>query len=187
MTEMRSEREKMLAGELYNALDPELSAARVRARRMVQRYNALDPAASDEKAALLKDLFAAVGARVGIEPPFFCDYGENISVGDEVFANFNCVFLDCNTITIGSQTQLGPGVQLYTATHPIDAATRVAGPELAHPIVIGRRVWLGGGSVVLPGVTIGDDTVIGAGSVVTKSIPARVVAAGNPCRVLREL
>ena len=177
----------MLAGELYIATDPELVAARERARRIIQRYNVLDPADGTQKNAILRELFGTVGSRVGIEPPFFCDYGNNISVGDEVFANFNCVFLDCNTITIGAQTQLGPAVQLYTATHPVDAATRVQGPELAYPISIGRRVWIGGGSIVLPGVTIGDDTVIGAGSVVTKAIPARVVAAGNPCRVIRQL
>ena len=184
---MATEREKMLRGDLYIASDPELVAERERARRLWQSYNVLDPAAASAKRDILQQLLGAVGAKAVIEPPFFCDYGTMITLGPEVFVNFNCVFLDCSTIDIGAQTQLGPAVQLYTATHPIDAAARVAGPELARPIRIGRRVWIGGGSIVLPGVEIGDDTVIGAGSVVTRSVPAGVVAAGNPCRVIREV
>lgn len=181
-----TEREKMLRGELYVASDPELVAARERARRLWQALNDRD-ATTDARRGILDQLLAAVGARAAVEPPFFCDYGSQITLGDEVFINYNCVFLDCAEITIGAQTKLGPAVQLYTATHPIDAAARVAGPELARPIRIGQRVWIGGGAIVLPGVTIGDETVVGAGSVVTRSLPSQVVAAGNPCRVLRPI
>jgi len=169
----------MLRGELYDATHPELVAGRLRARTLWQRLNAGEP--------VLPELLGTLGAGATIEPPFFCDYGANIHLADGVFVNFNCVFLDPAAIHIGAQTMLGPSVQLYTATHPLDAATRVAGPELAFPIHIGSRVWIGGGTIVLPGVTIGDDTVIGAGSVVTKPIPAGVVAAGNPCRIIRSL
>jgi maltose O-acetyltransferase len=184
---MATEREKMLRGELYLASDPELVAARIRARRLCQRLNAADPEARDERQAALASLLGAVGAGAEIESPFFCDYGTQITLGAGVFVNMSCVFLDCAAITLGAQTQLGPAVQLYTATHPLDAAARVAGPELARPIAVGARVWIGGGTIVLPGVTIGDDTVVGAGSVVTRDLPAGVVAVGNPCRVVREL
>jgi maltose O-acetyltransferase len=184
---MATEREKMLRGELYLASDPELVAAAERARRLWLSYNALDPAAATARRDVLEQLLGAVDASSVIEPPFFCDYGTQIALGEGVFINFNCVFLDCCAITIGAQTQLGPAVQLYTASHPLDAAARVSGPELARPITIGSRVWIGGGAIVLPGVTIGDDTVVGAGSVVTRSLPRGVVAAGNPCRVIRSL
>jgi maltose O-acetyltransferase len=177
----------MIRGDLYLASDPELVTARVRARRLWQSYNALDPADSGARRRALASLLGSAGAGTTIEPPFFCDYGSQITLGHDVFVNYNCVFLDCSEITIGAQTQIGPAVQLYTATHPLDAATRVAGPELARPIRIGARVWIGGGAIVLPGVTIGDDTIIGAGSVVTKSVPPRMIAAGNPCRILRPL
>ena len=177
----------MLRGDPYLASDPELVTMRVRARRLWQSYNATDATDHRSRRATLDELLGAAGPGCVIEPPFFCDYGTQIVLGADVFINFNCVFLDCAAITIGAQSQLGPSVQRYAATHPIDAAARVAGPELARPIGIGRRVWIGGGTIVLPGVTIGDDSVIGAGSVVTRSIPARVVAAGNPCRVLRSI
>ena len=184
---MLTERDKMLRGELYIASDPELTAARVRARRLWQSYNALDPADDAARRQVLSTLLSFVGTGATIEPPFFCDYGAQITLGAEAFVNFNCVFLDCGMITIGAKTQMGPAVQLYTATHPLDAEMRTAGPELAHPIHIGSRVWIGGGAIVLPGVTIGDDTVIGAGTVVTKSLPSGVLAAGNPCRIIRTL
>lgn len=186
---MGTEREKMLAGEWYVSADPELVAARVRARQLVQRYNATVPdlAARPERKAILELLLGTCGDGVVIEPPFHCDYGTNITLGAEVFINFQCVFLDCARITIGAQAQLGPAVQLYTATHPMDAAERASGIEAAHPIAIGPRAWIGGGTIVLPGVTIGADTVVGAGSVVTRDLPAGVVAVGNPCRVLREV
>ena len=182
---MATEREKMLRGELYIASDPELVEARHRARRLWQSYNGLDPADDTTRRRVLDDLLGAVGTGAVIELPFYCDYGTQITLGDDVFVNFDCVFLDCAAISIGRQTQLGPAVQLYTATHPIDPVARAAGPELAYPITIGSRVWIGGGSIVLPGVTIGDDTVVGAGSVVTKSLPPGVIAVGNPCRVIR--
>jgi maltose O-acetyltransferase len=184
---MPTEREKMLAGEPYVANDPELSAARVHARRLWLRYNALDPEATAERRAILEQLVGRAGANVDIQAPFYCDYGTNIEIGADVFMNFDCTLLDCALITIGAQTQIGPAVQLYTATHPLDAAERVSGVESAKPITIGRRVWLGGGTIVLPGVSIGDDTVVGAGSVVTRDLPAGVIAAGNPCRVLRPI
>lgn len=176
----------MLRGELYLASDPELVAARERARRLWRSYNGLDPA-DPERREILGRLLGSLGSGAVIEPPFFCDYGTQISVGSDVFVNFNCVFLDCANITIGAQTQLGPAVQLYTATHPIEAEARVAGPELAYPIHIGARVWIGGGAIVLPGVIIGDDTVVGAGSVVSRSLPSGVIAVGNPCRVVRTI
>ena len=184
---MTSERERMLAGAAYDPRDAELVALRRRARRLVKAYNDTLEAQALRRARLLRALIPGAGPGIAIEPPFHCDYGTHVTIGDGVFANFGCVFLDCAPITIGAQTQLGPAVQLYTATHPIDAAARVAGPEGALPIAVGRRVWLGGGTIVLPGVTIGDDTVIGAGSVVTRDVPAGVIAVGNPCRVLRAI
>ena len=184
---MTSEREKMVAGELYLATDPELTAARTRARRLWQRYNATDPESEVERAVILRDLIGRMGTGVAIEPPFYCDYGSQIELADGVFVNFNCVFLDPAAIRIGRQTMLAPNVQLLTADHPRDPHVRVSGPELARPIAIGERVWIGGGTIVCPGVTIGDDTTIGAGSVVVRDIPGGVVAAGNPCRVLRSL
>lgn len=177
----------MLRGDLYLATDPELVAARVRARRLCARYNTMDPAYVDGKRSLLHELLGKCGSDSWIEAPFHCDYGSQITVGAGVFVNFGAIFLDPRAITIGDQTQLGPNVQLLTADHPRDPAQRTAGPELARPIHIGSRVWLGGGVIVCPGVTIGDDTTIGAGSVVVRDIPAGVMAAGNPCRVVRPL
>ena len=178
---MTSERERMLAGELYRASDPELLAARARARRVVARYNA------EPEVSALESLFERLGANAVIEPPFHCDYGSNISIGDDLYANTGCVFLDCARIEIGDRVLFGPNVQLYAATHPVEAELRAEGLEYALPITIGDDVWLGGAVVVLPGVTIGDRAVIGAGSVVTKDVAAGVVAAGNPCRPIREL
>ena len=182
-----SERDKMLRGDLYLASDPELVAARVRARRLWAEFNASDPGDDDRRASLLARLLGGIGARASIEPPFYCDYGSNIVLGDGVFVNFGAVLLDPGAIVLGNQVQLGPLVQLLTADHPREAAARVAGPELARPIRIGARAWLGGGVVVCPGITIGEDTVVGAGSVVVRDLPARVVAAGNPCRVIKPI
>lgn len=179
------EREKMLAGEAYLAMDVELTAARSRARRLWQRYNLTDPEEREPRAEILRELLGRLGTGAVIEPPFYCDYGSQIELSDGVFVNLNCVFLDPARIRIGAQTNLGPNVQLLTADHPRDPRERVAGPELARPIEIGARVWLGGGVIVCPGVTIGDGSTIGAGSVVARDIPAGVIAAGNPCRVLR--
>jgi maltose O-acetyltransferase len=184
---MDSERDKMLRGELYLASDPELTAARVRARDLWQRLNGLPAGAAEERVALLRELLGSLGPGATIESPFSCDYGTQIHLGADVFVNFNCVFLDPAPIHIGDQTMLAPNVQLLTADHPREAAVRVAGRELARPITIGPRVWIGGGVIVCPGVSIGAETTIGAGSVVVRDVPAGVIAAGNPCRVIRRL
>jgi maltose O-acetyltransferase len=182
----KSEYEKMLAGQLYDAGNEVLVSMRVKARAWMQAYNetAYEKPAREKK---LQELFGRLGKNVDIQTPFFCDYGCHIEVGDNFFANFNCVFLDCNYIRMGNNVFLGPNVQVYAATHPVIAAERVKGPELAFPVIVGNNVWIGGSSILCPGITIGDNTTIGAGSVVTKDIPANVVAAGNPCRVIRQL
>lgn len=182
-----SERAKMIAGRLYRSDDVELVTARIRARQIVQRHGATDPAAEDERRALLVSLFAELGEGVALEPPFHCDYGWNISLGAGSYINCNCVFLDCAPVTIGASAQIGPGVMFCAATHPVDPAQRALGLELAQPIVLGSNVWVGASVVIGPGVTIGDHSVIGAGSVVMRDVDAKVVAAGNPCRVLRHL
>lgn len=182
-----TERERMLAGQLYNAGDEELCIARDRAKQLTWRYNQLNPTDWEGRTTLLKELLGHLGEDSWIEPSFRCDYGTQISIGDCFFANYDCVFLDVAPITIGSSVLFGPRVCLYTAGHPTDAGVRSTGLEFGLPITIGDRVWVGGNTVVLPGVTIGADSIIAAGSVVTKDIPAGVVAAGNPCRVLRPL
>ncbi len=178
---------KMLAGELYRAYDTELMAARRRARRLTRLYNQTTEEESERRLQLLAELFGRIGAGVEIEPPFACDYGANIHAGEMLYLNFGCVLLDCARVDIGDNVQIGPGVHIYTAHHPTDPAVRVSGLELATPVRIGNRVWIGGGTIICPGVTIGDDTTIGAGSVVVKDVPAGVIAVGNPCRVLRRL
>jgi maltose O-acetyltransferase len=179
---MPSEREKMIAGAPYPASDPVLVAARLSAQELLGRYNATAPSAAGERREILRALFGALGEGATVMPRFSCDYGFNIRAGRNLFVNYDCVFLDCAPIDIGDDVQIGPAVQLYTATHPLDAAVRRSGLEGARPIRIGDNVWLGGGAIVLPGVTIGDDAVIGAGSVVTRDVPAGAVAAGNPAR-----
>ena len=181
------EKQKMLAGELYNALDPLLIRERVNARRLTRQYNLSTETELNKRNIILKELLGKLSLGVYIEPDFRCDYGYNIFLGEGVFLNFGCVFLDVNTITIGDQTMVGPYVQFYTATHPLDAEKRCEGPELGKPITIGSKCWIGGGVIINPGVTIGDNTTIGAGSVVTKDIPANVFAAGNPCKVIKNL
>jgi Acetyltransferase (isoleucine patch superfamily) len=171
----------MLAGELYDAYEPELVADRDRCARLMREYN------NDGDEGVLRELLGAVGKETYIRPPFFCDYGYNITLGDNVYLNFNCVILDVVPVTIGDRVQIASAVQLLAADHPRDARERASGLEYGRPITIGDDVWLGGGTIVVPGVTIGAGTVVGAGSVVTKDIPAGVVAAGNPCRVLRRL
>lgn len=183
----RTERKKMLAGELYDASDPGLTATRLRARQLTRQYNQSREDEAELRADLLRELCGAIGERVAIEPPFHCDYGENIYLGENFYMNFGGVILDCNVVRIGANVQCGPSVQLLAATHPLLAAERIKGPELSAPIYIGDNVWLGGGVIVCPGVTIGANTTIGAGSVVTRDIPANVFAAGNPCRVIRAL
>lgn len=182
----RTEREKMLAGALYSPLDPTLVAARSHARTLLHRYNTTpeDPAV---RRVLLETLLGSVGAGVEIVPPFHCDYGAHLHLGDKVFFNANSVVLDVCDVRIGSGTLVGPGVQFYAATHPTDPAVRRQGLEAGAPITVGENVWIGGGAILLAGVTVGDDSVIGAGSVVTRSMPPSVLAAGNPCRVIRPL
>jgi maltose O-acetyltransferase len=183
---MSSERDKMLAGELYDALDPELVVRRERARDLCQALNATREAEQEERRRLLTELFAAGGDTVWMQPPFFCDYGSNIELGERVFFNFNCVVLDVCPVRIGSFTLFGPGVQIYTPMHPFNAEMRRK-QEFGKPVEIGSDVWVGGGALILPGVRIGSRAVIGAGSVVTRDIPASMFAAGNPCRVIREI
>lgn len=184
---MPTEKEKMLAGELYDAADPQLTADRLNARRLTRAFNASAAGEEDLRKGLLVELFGAIGQNSAIEPPFHCDYGCNIFLGERVFMNFNCVILDVTRVEIGSGTMLGPNVQIYTATHPMDYHERASGLEYGKPIKIGSDVWIGGSVVINPGVTIGDRSVIGSGSVVVKDIPAGVFAAGNPCRVIRFL
>jgi maltose O-acetyltransferase len=183
---MPTERDRMLAGELYDPLDPELVTARVRARDLCQALNATRESDAEARRRILVELFGAGGDDVWMQPPFFCDYGSNIFLGKRVFFNFNCVVLDVCAVRIGDFTLFGPAVQIYTATHPLDAALRRQ-QEFAKPITIGSDVWVGGAAVICPGVTIASKAVIGAGSVVTRDIPEGVFAAGNPCRVIRQL
>lgn len=183
---MPSEREKMLAGELYDPLDRELVAARRRARDLCQALQATREADEAERRRLLGELFAAGGDEVWLQPPFYCDYGANIRLGRKCFFNFNCVVLDVAAVTLGDHVLVGPAVQIYAATHPLDPALRRQ-QEFGRPVTIGSDVWIGGGAIICPGVTIGPRAVIGAGSVVTRDIPAGVLAAGNPCRVIRKL
>ncbi|WP_142847804.1 sugar O-acetyltransferase [Telmatospirillum sp. J64-1] len=180
----KSEKQKMLDGDLYNAAAPELVAGRSRADRLMAAFNA---APEDRREEILRELLGSVGENTVIRPDFRCDYGENIKIGRNVFINFNCVFLDCAAIEIGDFTQIAPAVQFYTATHPLDPGLRRDGQEYALPIRVGTNVWIGGGAIILPGVTIGDDSVIAAGSVVTKDVPPRSVVVGNPARVVREV
>jgi maltose O-acetyltransferase len=182
-----TEKEKMLAGELYIALDPQLTEERTQARLLTQELNNGREDQPEQRAQLLKKLIPKAGPGLWLQPPFYCDYGYNIITGENVFFNFNCVVLDVTTVTIGDRTLFGPNVQVYTATHPIDYEVRSSGVEYAKPITIGSDVWVGGSAVICPGVSIGDRTIIGAGSVVTRDIPADVFAAGNPCRVIRHL
>lgn len=183
---MPTEKEKMLAGELYDPFDPELSAARQRARDLCQDLNATREQEQETRRSLLQQLLGRGGDSAWMQPPFYCDYGFNIHLGERVYFNFNCVVLDVCPVTIGDFTFLGPGVQIYTATHPMNAELRRT-QEFGKPIEIGSDVWIGGSAILCPGVKIGSKTVIGAGSVVTKEIPAGVFAAGNPCRVIRDI
>jgi maltose O-acetyltransferase len=181
-----TEREKMLAGRRYDPLDSELVAARAHARDLCQALNATPEAEEAERRRILLQLFGAGGDAVWMQPPFFCDYGSNITLGERVFFNFNCVVLDVCPVTIGSFTLFGPAVQIYTPMHPFNAELRRR-EEFGKPVEIGSDVWVGGGAIILPGVRIGSRAVIGAGSVVTRDVPEGAFAAGNPCRVIREI
>ncbi|HFD0877306.1 MULTISPECIES: chorismate mutase [Enterococcus] len=183
MTEFKTEKEKMIAGELYFANDPELVADRMFARSQSQIINQAESA--ELRSQLLKETFGRTGKKIYMEPVINFDYGYNIFVGENFYANFNCTFLDVSTIEIGDNCMFAPNVQLYTATHPLHPVKRNSGLEYAKPIKIGHNVWLGGGVIVTPGVTLGDNVVVGAGSVVTKSFPDNVVIAGNPARIIK--
>ncbi len=183
---MRTEKAKMLVGELYDPFDPELVQARNRARDLCQKLNATREKDQEPRRSILKQLFGRGGESVRMQPPFFCDNGSNIFLGERVYFNFNCIILDVSVVKIGDFTLFGPAVQIYTATHPMNAELRRS-QECTMPIEIGSDVWVGGGAIICAGVKIGSKAVIGAGSVVTKSIPDGVVAAGNPCRVIREI
>ncbi|WP_229400714.1 sugar O-acetyltransferase [Micromonospora okii] len=184
---MTSMKDRMLAGEPYRAEDPEIAADLDRAALRVEAFNRSSAADPQARLAALRALLGTVGEDAWVRPPFHCDYGWNIHLGPRGFVNFNAVFLDVARINIGADVQIGPNVQLLTATHPIEPGPRREKWEAAQPITIGENVWLGGGVIVLPGVTIGDDTVVGAGAVVTRDLPANVVAVGNPARVVRNL
>jgi maltose O-acetyltransferase len=177
-----SERAKMLAGELYVADDPGLAADGARAAAWMDRFNASAATPPEERRALLRALFGFVGDGAVVRPPFHCDYGYNINLGERAFLNFGCVFLDVAAVTIGAMTQIGPGVQILTADHPRDPALRRRGLECGRPVRIGANVWIGGGAILTPGVVVGDDAIIGAGAVVTRDVPAGATAVGNPGR-----
>lgn len=184
---IKTEKAKMLAGELYRSADPELAADIRRAQRLLAQYNATLEEETDKRAALLRDLLGSCGDGAVIKPVFACDYGYNIRLGRNAFINYHCVFLDCAPIEVGDNLQMGPAVQLYTAEHPLDAELRRSGLEYARPIRIGDDVWIGGGAIILAGVTIGDGSVVGAGSVVVRDVPPGRVVVGNPARVVRTL
>ena len=183
----RSQRERMLAGDLYIADDPELAADSRRAAKLTELFNTSDPSDPQARCAVLRELVGSLGEGAELRPPLRCDYGYQIHIGARSFINYGAVFLDVATIAIGEDVQVGPNAQFLTATHPVEAAARRAKWESAKPITIGDNVWLGGGVIILPGVNIGENTVVGAGAVVTKDLPANVVAVGNPARVIRPL
>jgi len=182
----KTELQKMLDGELYNASDMELVQMREKARLLLNEYNQMIAASVPDRLPVLQKLLGKCSS-IDIQPPFYCDYGAHIIAGNNLYMNFNCIVLDCAQVTFGQNVQCGPNVQIYTAYHPLVAAERIKGPELAAPITIGDNVWIGGGAIICPGVTIGSNTTIGAGSVVTRDIPENVFAAGNPCRVIRNI
>ncbi|WP_314590784.1 sugar O-acetyltransferase [Paenibacillus terrigena] len=183
-----TEKEKAAQGYLYNGnYDQELIDERTYAKGLCYEHNQLHPQKLAERAAILRKLFGKTAEAFHIEQPFYCDYGYNIEIGNNFYANHNCIMLDCATITFGDNVFIAPNCGFYTAGHPLDVEQRNEGLEIAFPITVGNNVWIGGGVSVLPGVTIGDNSVIGAGSVVTKDIPPGVIAAGNPCRVIRSI
>lgn len=177
----------MLGGEFYIANDAELSAMTLKAQDLLYQFNSSKPAEIAGREIIIKKLFGAVGADSIVKPPFYCDYGSHILIGNKVFINYDCVILDCNFVRIGNNVLLAPKVQIYTATHPLEPEIRRQEIEMAYPVTIEDDVWIGGGAVVCPGVPIGKGSSIGAGSVVTKDIPPGVLAVGNPCRVIRKI
>lgn len=183
MSYPKTEKEKMILGELYFAEDLDLIADRLRAAELMHTYNSTEHNPRTHT-PMLQQLLASCGENATIRPPFFCDYGYNIRLGANAFLNFNCVILDVTWVEIGDRTQIGPAVQIYAADHPRDPVARRAGLENGKPVRIGANVWVGGGAIILPGITIGDDAIIGAGSIVTRDVPAGATVAGNPARFL---
>ena len=181
----RTEKEKMLAGESYNLLDPDLEAERQKAKELLRLYNRTE--AVPERQIILQQLLGQIGENSIIEPPFYCSYGQNTHIGDHVYLNFSCTILDNNEVHIGHHVMAGPAVQIYTAAHLLQAEARIQGWEVAKPIVIEDNVWLGGGAILLPGVRIGRNAVVGAGAVVSRNVPANTIVAGNPAKVIREI
>jgi maltose O-acetyltransferase len=184
---MKSEKEKMLNGELYNAADPELRKERLNARRLSRLFNESLETEDNKRTELLKELFGSTGENLYIEPTFHCDYGYNIHVGENFYANFDCVFLDVCEIRIGDNCLIAPGVHIYTATHPLNTNTRVSGAEYGKTVKIGDHVWIGGRAIINPGVNIGNKVVIASGSVVTKDVPDHVVVGGNPAKIIKRI
>jgi maltose O-acetyltransferase len=179
----KSEKAKMLAGELYRPGDAEIHADLAATKAWLVRYNAALGQSTEERRALLRERFGAVGDGAVIRPPFHCDFGFNIAIGAHAFLNYNCVILDVCAVSIGDGAQIGPAVQIYAADHPREAEPRRAGLEFGRPVHIGRNTWIGGGAIILPGIRIGDDAVVGAGSVVTRDVPAGATVMGNPARI----
>lgn len=177
----------MLSGKLYDASDPELDSDRHRARMLFQKINQMNDLDKEERNKIFFELMGSAGQGLWIEPPFYCDYGYNIHLGEKVFMNFNCVILDVMEVRMGNNVLLGPNVQIYTATHPMDAKTRAEWLEYAKPITIGNDVWIGGGAIICPGVTIGNGVVVGAGAVVTRDVPDNVFVGGNPAKVIKAI
>jgi maltose O-acetyltransferase len=184
---MKTEKQKMIAGEMYNPMDKELMDDRIQARLLLKKLNDTAEDNLQDRSNYQQQLLPNASPDLWLQPPFYCDYGYNITIGERVFFNFNCVVLDVAPVTIGNRTMFGPNVQIYAATHPMNHVERSSGLEYGKPIVIGEDVWVGGSVIICPGVTIGDRSVIGAGSVVTKDIPSDSFAAGNPCRVIRKI
>lgn len=181
------EKQKMLNGEIYNAYDEGLILLRNKARHLTKLYNNTDPEETEERKNILKKLFGKIGEIFEIEPPFYCDYGTNMEIGETFYANFNFLVLDDGLVKIGDNVLFGPNVSILTATHLIDPKLRPKNADYTKAVTIGNNVWVGGGAIINPGITIGDNSVIGSGSVVTKNIPANVVAVGNPCKIIKHI
>ncbi|MEC5423493.1 sugar O-acetyltransferase [Virgibacillus sp. C22-A2] len=184
---MKTEKEKMIRGELYNPADKGLSNDRIRARSLVRSFNETSEAEEEKRTSLVKEMLGSTGEKIYIESAFRCDYGYNIHVGENFYANFDCTILDGGRVTIGDNCMIAPGVHIYTSTHPLHAEERITGIESTKPVIIGDNVWIGGRAVINPGLTVGNNVVIGSGSVVTKDVPDNVVVGGNPAKVIKKL
>ena len=184
---MKTEKEKMLQGELYLASDQELVEERNRARKLTRLYNQTEETDGETRYTLLKQLFGSLGENAYVEPPFRCDYGYNIHVGENFYANFDCLILDVCPVIMGKNCSLAPGVHIYTATHPVNAQERTQGAEYGKPVTIGDNVWIGGRAVINPGISVGNNVVIASGSIVTKDVPDNVVVGGNPAKIIQYL